>query len=494
MAINDYGVRFTEEKYATKNEVARELKMSMVDAIWSPILKYRSQYNRYLSIKSIDRGQLTICMCPTVSSVSNNVEAKLIRLLSEYNKLGNGKELANKYLLASLKNVAKKQKLGISEGSLFDIVNGFERSISEDDKVITHYLNALNYIDAKSYNAVDEDFLAGIYSKVTGKEELTSFYREDNYNSPENRVLIDRVYTSAPHQFIQVMMDNLFEFINKSNVPSATKALTAYYYVQYVKPFASFNEEIGVLLMKAILAHETLGTVATFIPFEALLNDTDSGDMLRLFNEVQKTNDVTYFLLYAYRLVEELVQKILDDTVNFTKEELREDFYQIDKEEEKETPAPVVEEENKEEPELVTEPVKEEAPAEEVKVEETPVVEEVPAAPIKKPAPIVKPVEPVKMVQEKIAVSYIPPQLDEKEAARLEVHLLECDPLLKKAQAKFYARHCTMGKMYTIAEFKKYCGCVYETARTSMDQLAELGYYQKQQVKNKFVYTPIARK
>ena len=77
---------------------------------------------------------------------------------------------------------------------------------------------------------------------------------------------------------------------------------------------------------------------------------------------------------------------------------------------------------------------------------------------------------------------------------RLEQDLLESDPSLKKGEAYFYARHCTMNKRYTIAQYKKELGCAYETARTSMEHLAELGYYRKEQVKNKFVYTPINRR
>ena len=100
----------------------------------------------------------------------------------------------------------------------------------------------------------------------------------------------------------------------------------------------------------------------------------------------------------------------------------------------------------------------------------------------------------VETKEEQIAVSYIPTMIDEKEACRLEQHLLELDPSLKKGEAKFYARHCTLGKKYTIAQYKKAIGCVYETARTAMDHLAELGYYRKEQLKNKYVYSPIARK
>ncbi len=52
MANNELAIRFTEGKYATKAEVAKELRMSMIDTIWSNILAYRSTFNRYLAIRS----------------------------------------------------------------------------------------------------------------------------------------------------------------------------------------------------------------------------------------------------------------------------------------------------------------------------------------------------------------------------------------------------------------------------------------------------------
>ena len=115
--------------------------------------------------------------------------------------------------------------------------------------------------------------------------------------------------------------------------------------------------------------------------------------------------------------------------------------------------------------------------------------------PVEQPkAEIAAELPPQQPVQEQIAVSYIPPALDEKQALRLEQHLLELDPSLRKHEARFYARHCTLGKSYTIAQYKRMIGCVYETARTAMDHLVELGYYRKDSSNKKFIYTPIPRK
>ena len=59
MANNELAIRFTEESYATKSDVSRELGLTLVDNIWSNILKYRSTYYRYLSSKW-DKSPLTL--------------------------------------------------------------------------------------------------------------------------------------------------------------------------------------------------------------------------------------------------------------------------------------------------------------------------------------------------------------------------------------------------------------------------------------------------
>ena len=84
----------------------------------------------------------------------------------------------------------------------------------------------------------------------------------------------------------------------------------------------------------------------------------------------------------------------------------------------------------------------------------------------------------------------MPVGLDESDANMVAQHLLELYPTLKKGQAEFYSKHCTLGKYYTIGMYKKENDCAYETARTSMDNLASLGFYKKENIRNKFVYTP----
>lgn len=478
MANNELAIRFTETKYSTRSEVSRELKMSLIDNIWSNILSYRSSYNRYLTIKSIDKNQLVICYCSSISALVNAVDMKLIRLLKEQTKISQNNSDAllfeTEAYVKCLKSLAEEYSLDASENYLRSLVRGDIKEVSASHKILVQYLNALRYVQKRYVNNIDEDFLADLYSVLTGNNELTSFYRTKEDLNHENRVLIDRIYTCAPVMNIEPMMDSLFSFIANSNLTSTVKACIAYYYIVYIKPFSTFSDEIALLVAKSILAHFNLGELGAFIPLETLLSQGQE-EIAKLFVEVQKTNDTTYFVNYMLNLIDKKGDELLDNIASINAHIFKQDLYQLDAEPVKEVLEEEVEKENVEvHKEKVNEP--------EEKVEE--VKEEI------NPQNIVIKEE----IKEQIAVSYIPPAIDEKEAYRLEQHLLELDPSLRKGEAHFYARHCTLGKSYTIAQYKKMIGCVYETARTAMDHLVQLGYYRKDSSNKKFIYTPIPRK
>lgn len=468
MANNELAIRFTENKYATKNEVARELKMSLIDNIWSNILSYRSNFNRYLNIRSIERSQLIICMCHTISAQNSNIETKLSRLITRKNELnptnGDARYFRLSCLSECLKTIAHKNSINMDDDSIHTIVNNAN---SEANEFLYRYNEGLKFVEDKFSNQINIDFIISLYTKINGKASLDSLFRNKEDGNPDNRVLIDRIYSSAPSNLIEPMMNSLIEFIDNKDVPIFIKSLVAFYYIIYIKPFPILNDEIAVLTAKSILCHETGDSTAVYLKLEDLLYSRLSETQKR-FIDVQKTADVTYFLTFALTELDNGITNLLDQLANFSAFELRKDFYQEDK---------IETEDSKN---------KEEQPVEETKDELKEIVD-------KKTK--INPVE-ISSETEKSSVSigYIPPAIDEKEAQRLEMHLLELEPFMKKKEAKFFARHCTVGKMYTIDQFKRSIGCVYETARTSMDHLAEMGYYKKQQIKNKFVYTPIVRK
>ena len=53
--------KFTNEVYATKQELQKALKINTVDTFWTKVLAYRSSFNLDLSLQSIDQNPLSIC-------------------------------------------------------------------------------------------------------------------------------------------------------------------------------------------------------------------------------------------------------------------------------------------------------------------------------------------------------------------------------------------------------------------------------------------------
>lgn len=66
--------------------------------------------------------------------------------------------------------------------------------------------------------------------------------------------------------------------------------------------------------------------------------------------------------------------------------------------------------------------------------------------------------------------------------------ILRDNPRLSKRQAEFYINHKSLGKAYSIEDFREFIGASYETSRYSMDNLSNEGLYHKEKIGKKYVY------
>ena len=503
----DNAIEFTENRYASRKEMSNEIGIVVPNEMWNKVLNYRANFMNKLPLLDVSDRPINLCLYTTLAGKCNQVEAKLNRLLGIANKLDalNGSKLHFRVemLTKILENITENNNVSLEIARIKKLIVS-ENPYDEDEEKLLNYMYALTYIEDNFGNDIDVDFLAGLYSKVSGVEELTYFYRDSEINDIDSLALVNRVYRTAPSDKIEKMMEGLFSFINNCELSALNKAIITFYYVTYIRPFKDFNDEVACLLAKSVFAHFSLGEMAALLPIEKILLERD--DVIRkMYQEVQTSTDITYFVSPMVSKFDKDLDEGLDIARNHTINEVKEDFYQPDPvvEEVKKEPIneePVVEQKKEEtisddnllgllfEEDKAETPVKEESkPAPAPKKEEKPVVVN------KREEPQVEEIEEIKELPQGLAINALSPELDEKDAKRLEVNLLELDVRLKKGEAKFYARHCTLGRYYTIEQYKKLNRCVYETARTSMEHLVELGYYKKAKAGKKFVYTPIKR-
>lgn len=473
MAEKDLNVAFTDEKYATKQEVANVYGSSLItDSLWVKISEYRKQYRLTLSLTDTRKTPYFLTLTPRINSKISNAFTKLNETLTRINKLKNeSTSLYNKFVSLKNKEILSKILNDTNTNFVASILNGTAnnlKGLEEDKDLAIGYYNAISNLFKTKELAVDEDSLINLYMDVSRNYELTTLYRRLDLMAKKS--LIARDFNGVPSTYIDIYMNQLFKFIEDDKYYPLTKGIISFFDILMIKPFEKYNELLGLLLFKKILFSSSYDENIYLLPFEYLLKDANKVN--KILNDVIKTNDITYLAMYFVELIDRIYIETLDLITNINLKEAVEEKRQPE-----------------EEFETLVDEIKED-----VVITDTTEVEEISPKSTIKPTKKKENLDTPTVSREQIAISTSIPTIDEKDAQRFEEYLLESDPMLRKTQAHFYARHCSLGKYYTIQQFKKMEKVVYETARTSMDMLAKLGYYKKEQIKNKFVYTPIERK
>ncbi len=472
MPTQDIGIRWSEEKYATKDEVRDAYNMSMIDNIWKQIIDYRRLYTKTLDLHNIDRTPYMVVVTQTIQLKVASVERRLSRILVKTHDMkAYGKELfAKRRYAKTIEVLDSNYKTNISQEMVSHLLDEDLSTIPSQYSLIYNYIRTLKYYASGHYtDIIDYRLLESILKQIQGvsfdnltlekeyrEEEIeTSHYYQNNY-----------VYKAAPIERIADMIDELCNFVRESDLSPVIKAIVANYYLNYVKPFDYLNEEANALFAKICLGHFDFDEASMYLNFEKIVFDTDE-KLNKISVECQKTLDLTYYVNYILDLLDEDLKDILDEIVLTERDEIKNE--QIDLSEDEGLNAKSM--------------VEEEAKPSERSV-----------AVMARPVEFVKLQEPSPYIGESnVALPVFPAGLKEQDVEGIVTNLLEVYPYLKRTQAHFYACHCTIGKHYTISQFKKEENVAYETARTSMDFLAENGFYSKTKVRNKFVYSPVPR-
>lgn len=467
MGSLDLNRKYTIEKYCTRIEVAKAIGTNLIEPLWKDIVSYRKTFARPLPVCDAFKTPFSITYIDSVHNKTYVISEKMSSYILGIGKLSDSRIAYNAFtsdmLKQSLKYIARANKIDASEITLQLIVEG--KCTDDAYRPLINYYRALKHLENHPIPYLSEDVLADYYAILRGEEELTSFYRINDNVTSASKALVDREFDNGvPAHLIDDMMENLILFANNTEASLPVRSAVLFYMFNYIKPFKEHNNEMAAILTKCLLSDTNIGSAAIYLPLEKMLvSEEFYGD---IFKEVLKTKDFTYAYIECANKLTESFDKALDKIVQVNAHaldvaaKLGDDRAKI-----KEEFGVDIE---------VDEPVKPKV----IQPKPSTIVQPKPAQ-----VTIVKPQTVVVEADEK--------DLSEKELRALENDMLESDPFIKKGQAHFYVRHCTKGKFYTIQQYKKFEGCVYETARTSMDNLAVRGYYRREAIKNKFVYTPI---
>ena len=486
---NNISETYTDEIYLSKSQLQNVLQTSLIDGYWNEVMSYRKKHARRLNMRSLRNDiAMGVILTPAILAKIDGLEAQISRITNTLKKLDPGQErdqVEKALLYRNLFALSKLYGTPMNEVAIKALLGGRYRESNESHRLIIDFYRTLTYFLNHRPLPADDNFLGEAYARLLNVEELTSFYREKDFDGVAKKAaLTNGDFPYAPYEKIQPFMDDLFAAL-QGDLPPFVKAALALYYVDSLAPFDQRNHELAALLSMDTLANLPFGNEAFYLPFVCLLEKNERREEARISSS--RTGDFTYFLLYCVDLFKAELTSLQQEI-----EAIRTELYR------KEANASLTKEEvmasryGQEKEEFSQMSIFGEAEVQEAKkkavITSRPIPEPRVVAP--KPIPKQEPIEPAE--EGEISLSMNRRALSEKEAKEYTQYLLESNPALNKKQASFLATHCTMGHYYTIQQFKKFAHCAYETARTSMDKLAAERYYEKRQIKNKYVYTPIA--
>ncbi|MCR5491499.1 MAG: hypothetical protein K6F32_05175 [Bacilli bacterium] len=477
--------KYTDEKYFSRKELIDYLHFRLIDQLWYDIEAYRYKKENIDQIGSMKLANLKPLRYSIITKVYekyNSFEAKLTYLQGQYMQATiypeQKKSIDRTLTLQVLKAANVLCGSPLSDLGIKAVINGQYRESDLTHRPVVNYFETVSRLGSMFGESDPSSFLASVLESQLGMGELVSFYRETDYSSKHTTAVISRQYEAAPANMIETLMDDLYTETTDGKEKGLVKALTALYFIHYVKPFDTDNDLLASAYAKYILAKSNLASIAPLLPLEQVLIETER--LKDYESQIQKTGDVTYFVLYAIDVLSPLLDTLLDGIAKAKSSAIA-----------KEVNSMPIEQARIEAPEVVKEVEARQEPEQKLVEVEAPSSEK--PAPVRHSDPNVETIDALPGQNEfgQRALTAPPARMSDKEVKETARYILETNPALKKSQATFYATHCTIGRYYSIDDYKKSVRCAYETARTSMDTLAAEGFYKKYKIKKKYVYTPI---
>lgn len=461
---------FTDVEYLTPRGVRRALNTSLIDGIWAKVVAYRQPHMKTMGLRTAGSSPYRYCATEVLSKKYDAFLDKISLFRQQFESLSPEAKVDVRKTLRfnALKQVALHEKIKVSDYAIKAIVNKMYREEDPSASILLGYDRALSGLEDDPYQTPNEEFLVKEFETLYRTDELVSFYRQGASNESFTKAQVGAIIVPSSDQ-VPILLDGLHRFLNTDPTPTHLKSALAMLLLYGIVPFENNNFTMSCLYGKNQFG-SLLGESAALLPLENIIQE-GSPSFQDIFTQSLKSGDATYMLTYAIKVISENIDVCLDLFTRAKTKEVAKEYVALTKEE---TPPQEIQPPEKEEivevKPVVKEKILEEAPKQEEEVE---TISSLPVS------------------QGEMAVKAPRVSLSDKEVKETAKYLRESHPTLTKGQCLFYASHCTMGRYYSISDFKKTIRCAYETARTSMDKLASEGFYKKYRIKNKFVYTPI---
>jgi len=539
MQQNEFARRFTDVEYLSKKEIIARLGGQLAETAWRLTTDYREKYRFALELKKFDRVPFSIVLTPSLMSLANSAERRMLEYSLLFEKHNTLQTISDEKSLDSFKHVvlmedlliiARHSDMQVGPSDLEMMLD--PASLHLKDSHVYGYYKCISMLNSNPTAVINKSLIRDIWNTLNNiSYDEGFFYRNSDIPLAETNLLGEKEINGAASNRIPEFMNMLFEFVSSNyELSPFIIASIIFTYVMYVVPFDRYSNHLATFLLEKTLADSGYGEPSYYLSISQFLLQKE-GEWNQILEEVKRTGDFTYSMCFICNLMIDAIDwklktlskvqlpaaysgevKVIEKIVEVPREVIKEVIKEVPVEKIVEkivyrdvvVPQPVTHlDEEKPQNKAFVEPVIQEKTLkpgfsfidDPFNMPET-VVEKVNDTPAPTaPTSITAPEKPVAESTSYVSVE----QIDLNDVVKLEGlepddfarHLVELNPLIRFHQALFYANNHTKGRFYTIGNFKQAADCAYETARTSMDFLTSLGLYRKEQLKNKFVYTPV---
>ena len=427
MKANEHGQRFSEDCYATKDEVKAVYNTDNVTNVWAEITTYRNYFAYETPLRDNEGNHYQVCLNRSVLSNCYKLEKLWMKDLATLNS----------FSLARRDSLVLTKKIDVLR-AVSKTVTNTNLNNSTLQKLASHQFETIptSIIEVDFYSKCLDSLLTAHLSRA---EDIININNSLQGANPESRPIFRSEEKNTTLSTLELpkteeiydRLGELIEFLNCEELPLAVRFLGTIYFFEAVQPFEYLNQETASIVCKTLLANNGLAPISNGVDIESIAFSHSDRYYARL-KEIQNSLDLTYMVTTSLSFLfhdETEIRNLLEETK--TNDDIP---------------------------------------------EETPVVSG--------EATLVSPE----------GTYALPSFRKEDDMFTIEERarkLREVYPYLKEKEAHFYAGHCQVGLYYTIEQFRKAEMTVYETARTSMHNLANRGFYRKEKNGKKFTYTPI---
>lgn len=298
--------KFTDIEYLSKKEVANRLGNNSADAMWRSVGEYREKYRFPLDVKRLDHIPFSIVLTPSIMGITNATERQMIRFSALFEKLKNKQAISEtksldkftqEVIQEDLYVMAMQKEMKINQHDIEVMMD--EHSMHLKTSILFGFYEAQKYLRANPDIPLDKHFFREVFSRLSGVpiEDTALVYRNHN-----------NIADAADCKTISELMDTLFEFYNSGfELSPFVIAAVMYLYIVYIQPFAENNGEMAILTYMKVLADAGYGEGSYFLSVgEFILQKY--GDFSQQFEEIQKSGDITYGVVFLARLAYDAIE------------------------------------------------------------------------------------------------------------------------------------------------------------------------------------------